>query len=438
MLSFARLQQAYEQIDSVAHQQQEKSALLQTMHRVVHARHSRIQSILLVADDFQRDEEWLRFKYAAIDFIRARDDLLKLELSEQERSILAEQDHYAQLAGESLEQVSELAFHGQLDTAKQVLLDQTLPLQQHILARLNRLKKLQKQTSAQAFSTLEQAYQHTLYRMSLFGVGILLLCGVIAVLVIQRTLRSLQALEQAKQSAEAASLAKSQFMGGMSLEWHTPLQVILSHSEMLKDVLEEAQQPHLLPDVEKIHHAGGYLRHLATEVLNLSRLQTGDMPLHMTRFNLAQLCQQVIHVQRPELEKNANTFEVYCEDHLQEIVADKEKVRQILLNLLSNAARFTRQGHVYLSAQQVGDYVEISIKDSGIGIPHEQQSAVFAAFQQVHNRFSRDYQGLGLGLAISQGFAQMMQGDILLHSQSGEGSHFILRLPLTAKCSRKY
>ncbi len=429
-LSLGYLHQAYENIDEVVHLHHEKSGLITKMLSVARERQMNVQYLLLLTDPFKRDEEWLKFKYAAMDFIHARDQLMQLDLSEDEKALLTKQDHYAQLAVSSTERIAELAFNEQIEAATKLLLEQTEPLQRQVFSQLERLKAVQENAAEQAVIEVESHYKMVLRTMLILSAGIILLCVLIAIAMVQRTAQMAHALDQARQDAEKASLAKTQFMANMSHELRTPLNAIMGYSEVLKETAEDEDLPEMLEDLDRIHGAGRHLLEAVTDVLDMSLLETGDMPLELSQFNLTQLCASIDQQQRGKLERNNNTFEVSCTNELTHLKADHLKLERILVNLIDNAARFTSQGKVQLKAERQEDWIEISVIDTGMGISPEKQQSIFEAFSQADNSSTRKHEGLGLGLAISQHFAQMMQGEILLHSEVGKGSHFTLRLPL--------
>jgi signal transduction histidine kinase/CheY-like chemotaxis protein len=247
-------------------------------------------------------------------------------------------------------------------------------------------------------------------------------------------------LTVAKEVAEQANRTKSTFLANMSHELRTPLNAIIGYSEMLEEEAEERGFGELAPDLGKIHAAGKHLLALINDVLDLSKIEAGKMELYLEDFDVRGLVQDVEATIRPLVEKNEDLLEVRCPADIGQIHADLTRVRQILFNLVSNAAKFTQRGRVGLEVQAIRiqgeEWIEFSVADTGIGLTPEQQRRLFQSFSQADPSTSRKYGGTGLGLVISRRFAQMMGGDINLHSEFGRGSTFTVRLPRTGGPAR--
>lgn len=254
-----------------------------------------------------------------------------------------------------------------------------------------------------------------------------------------------QQLEQSKDLAESANLAKSQFLANMSHELRTPLNAILGYSEMLAEDAKDLGQDEFVTDLEMINTAGKHLLSLINDILDLSKIEAGRMELYLESFDLKDLIESVLATVKPLVNQNKNVLTLNYDSGLSLIYSDSTKVRQILLNLLSNAAKFTQHGKIILTitrekinasvdslnsqnstSNSLHSYqINFCIQDTGIGIPEEQQKYVFEAFIQGDNSTARRYGGTGLGLAISRHFCKMMGGDLqLLKSQVGQGSTF--------------
>jgi PAS domain S-box-containing protein len=244
-------------------------------------------------------------------------------------------------------------------------------------------------------------------------------------------------LLKARQDAEAANSAKSQFLANMSHELRTPLNAIIGYSEMLQEDAEDAGQQAFVPDLGKIHSAGKHLLALINDILDLSKIEAGKMELYLEDFDVAQVVADVATTIRPLVEQNANRLEVRCPPDLGGMHSDLTRTRQVLLNLLSNACKFTADGTVTLEAAREsggrdGDVVMLRVADTGIGMTPAQLDGVFEAFAQADITTASKYGGTGLGLAISRKFCQMMGGDITVESEPGRGSAFTVTLPARA------
>ena len=247
-------------------------------------------------------------------------------------------------------------------------------------------------------------------------------------------------LMTARDEAEASSRSKSQFLANMSHELRTPLNAIIGYSELLQEDAEVNGQSEMISDLSKVKNAGQHLLGLVNDILDLSKIEAGQMDLYLEHFEVRSLLTLVIPTIEPLLNKNGNHLEVNCASNISNMYADVTKVRQILLNLLSNATKFTNHGLIKLTINLVPWTVapnalglEFQIEDSGIGIVPDNLDRLFQSFTQADASTTREYGGTGLGLAISKQFAQMMGGHITVTSELGTGSIFTLRLPLTVQ-----
>jgi len=236
--------------------------------------------------------------------------------------------------------------------------------------------------------------------------------------------------DKSRQLAEA-SQHKSQFLANMSHELRTPLNAIIGVSEMLREDAEAAKQD--LEPLDRVLGAGRHLLALINDILDLSKIEAGRMELQLESFPLPPLIADVVKTIEPLAAKNSNQVAVHCDAASGTLHADQMRLRQALLNLMSNANKFTERGTITVDArqgQQGGrDWVTIAVADTGIGMTPEQMGKLFQEFSQADASTTRKYGGTGLGLAISRRFCQMMGDDITVESKLGRGSTFTIRLP---------
>jgi signal transduction histidine kinase len=251
-----------------------------------------------------------------------------------------------------------------------------------------------------------------------------------SVLAIQNARLFSEIEEKGRQLAEA-SQHKSQFLANMSHELRTPLNAIIGVSEMLREDAEALKQD--TEPLDRVLGAGRHLLALINDILDLSKIEAGRMELQLETFALAPLIADVVKTIEPLAAKNANQVAVNCDGAIGTLHADQMRLRQAMLNLMSNANKFTERGTITVDTRQGQeggrDWVTIAVTDTGIGMTAEQMGRLFQEFSQADASTTRKYGGTGLGLAISKRFCQMMGGDIMVESEPGKGSTFTVRLP---------
>jgi signal transduction histidine kinase len=240
-------------------------------------------------------------------------------------------------------------------------------------------------------------------------------------------------LSDAKEVAEVASRAKSQFLANMSHEFRTPLNAIIGYGEMLHEESEDFENMILTDDLSKIVTAGRHLLKLVEDVLDISKIEAGHMRPYLEEFSIPLMLEEVVATTRPLIQKNKNAFTLECDANIGNICSDFLKLKQVLINLLSNAGKFTHGGLVQLEVIREIEadqrFILFRVKDSGIGISAEQLQKLFRVFTQADDSTTRKYGGTGLGLAISQAFCQIMGGTLTVDSALDQGSIFTVRLP---------
>ncbi len=265
-------------------------------------------------------------------------------------------------------------------------------------------------------------------------------------------------LEVAKNAAESANRAKSTFLANMTHELRTPLNAILGYSELLQEEAQELGAEDFVMDLASINIAGKQLLTIISDILDISKIEAGKMTLFLETFQVSKLIEEVVATVKPLAAKNGNSLTVNCDSNLGTMRADATKVRQALLNLASNAAKFTDRGKITISAwpeeavvkpiDNSGDQLNIQssfnqqsivfqVTDTGIGMTEDQMLNLFGAFSQADDSTTRKYGGTGLGLIISKKFCQMMGGDITVESEFQSGSTFTIRLPVAIRTEKE-
>ncbi|WAH36942.1 response regulator [Alicyclobacillus dauci] len=248
-------------------------------------------------------------------------------------------------------------------------------------------------------------------------------------------------VSRARDEALGASQVKSQFLANMSHELRTPLNAIIGYSEMLLEEAEESNEDVFAEDLKKIKTAGQHLLSLINDILDISKIEAGKIEMFVETVDVGELIGNIASTITPVVEKNGNQLVVNCPNDLGQIEVDLTKFQQILLNLLSNASKFTSNGTVTLTVSSEpmpeSAMLTCSVRDTGIGMTEQQLEKIFDAFTQADVSTTRKFGGTGLGLAISRRFALMMGGDITVHSEVGIGSEFTVFLPVHRVTTRE-
>ena len=246
-----------------------------------------------------------------------------------------------------------------------------------------------------------------------------------------------QALENLKKtnvSLQEATKAKNVFLANMSHELRTPLNAIIGYSELLSEDAADLGHADYIPDLSKIQAAAQHLLTLISDILDLAKIEEGKIELYYEHLPIKQLVDEVVSTTEPLFHKQENLLKVICAEDIGEIEGDLTRIRQMLINLMSNASKFTKQGEVTLKVEKKRlmdvEWGFFSVEDTGIGISEDQKGRIFSQFIQADASTTKKFGGAGLGLSITKHFSEMMGGSLHVHSTIGKGSVFTLRLPI--------
>jgi signal transduction histidine kinase len=272
------------------------------------------------------------------------------------------------------------------------------------------------------------------YKFALVLSGVFVVMGFVlffTVRFLERTIQNNIELAVARDSEKDANKAKSRFLANMSHELRTPLNAIIGYSELLAEDCDAEGNHAAAQDLSRIQTAARHLLNLINEILDLSKIEAGQMALFVEDVQIGTLLDEVVSVLKPLIAERNNVLNVDCTNRGETLKTDAVKLRQILLNLISNAAKFTENGAISVRAESQGNWFTMVVSDTGIGMTPSQMKNLFKAFVQADGSTTRKYGGTGLGLAISRQFCEMMDGTIEVNSEAGKGTTFTVRIPAT-------
>ena len=253
----------------------------------------------------------------------------------------------------------------------------------------------------------------------------------------QRHRQTAEQLTAARDKAERASREKSIFLAKMSHELRTPLNAVIGYSEILQEDADLSGDARRADDLSRIAAAGKHLLSLVTDILDITQIETDQMEPQIDDFSVARLIEDVAATAAPLAKSNGNRLVTHVDPHVGRMTSDQLRLRQAALNLMSNAAKFTSHGFIELSARRLrlesGDWIEVDVRDTGIGIAHGDLKTIFQDYKQVNSIEARKRKGTGLGLALSQKLCMMMGGSIFVESELGHGARFTIRVPATLR-----
>lgn len=436
-----------------------KLQYMETMRDLIRERMLNVLVALNLEDSFKIEEEWEQFSQRAREFIATREKLYKLDVTPEEKNRLEIQRRVLSEGQEIMAHVFDLIREGNYEQARNKIF-KALKANNAIIEELTLMIKVGHEVSRKELAQATDNYLETRRDVFILDVSAVLVCILIAVVVFrnlrvnqQHITNAVEALKQANEKLEArvlertqdllalrdeavnANKAKSRFLANMSHELRTPLNAIIGYSDLLIEDAKEQGLVNQCKDLHKILSAAKHLLDLIDDILDISRIESGNIDLEYETFTVKKLVKEVIDIMYPLIEQRNNSFSFEYDEQIVKMYADPRRVKQILFNLLSNANKFTHHGQISLQIKQQQieqkNWLRCEIQDTGIGISQDDQQRVFQAFMQVDASTTRKYGGTGLGLAISLRFCQMMGGTIELQSELGKGCRAIVLLPLT-------
>lgn len=457
LYDLSRMSIMQSKLDAITKEHNIKSELMMRMRHGIYERQVSLRNIMLMNDPFDRDNGKEIFNSHALSILDARKQFESMKLNSEEKNLLDE-----------IKKIMVVAYAAQLDLINasiydfnkkitQAELQYAFESQEIFSSLLSKMIAIQKRATKNAVADAEQSYKDAKKSVFVLG-GSALLTGIfVAIFIIKLTRRQThdinkamaeleashesleervnvrtQQLIRARDEALAFNKAKDIFLANMSHELRTPLNIIVGYSELLEDVANEDNYKKIIPDLVKIQNAANYQLSLVSSILDISKIEEGKLEINPVDFGVKDFVNEIAAVAQPLMLKNNNNFTVVVENNIGNMYSDNIRIRQILLNLLSNAAKFTEQGNISLEVTKNNKHNEISfeVKDSGIGMPLSYMKEIFNKFTQEDSSTTRKYGGSGLGLSISKQLSQMLKGDITVVSEKEKGSCFTLSLPV--------
>ena len=429
-----------ERIDQIAKNHLTKIDLVVEMRSAAHERTLALQRMLLQTDPFVRDEEWIRFNRYGAEFARARLHILSMNLTDREKTLLDYQGDVTKNALDSQKRVVELLEKEKFTQARDVLLRNVIPAKEQVINQLNTFYHYQ-ETEAEKI-TRETSELYSEMRSLIFVVS-LIACALaiaIAIYVIRRTSTTESALSDAYDNIQKQSAEKSQFLADVIDEYRSPLNSLLQYSDAIARNVntEKSNSKKFLSDVIKIQNACHHLNGLTSEIMDITRVESGNISLSLQDLDIYELINDVANQFKPIAAKNNNQLEVQCPKNIGFMETDPTKIRQILFNLLANACKYTEFGLITLnvkidtiSGNGSGRerWITFSVIDTGIGISPEKVDKIFNAIPNISRPVNKHQEESGLNLSISRRLCHMMDGEILVNSEPGMGSVFSVKLP---------
>lgn len=456
IFDLSRMNIMQSKLDSITTEHNVKSALMNSIRYGIYERQVSLRNIMLMSDPFDRDDGKTVFNSFALDIIAARNQFSSMQLNAQEKNILKEINEAMVKAYQA--QVSAIdasIYENKIPTKKE--LHKTFATQKTFINKVKKMIALQRSATEKAVMDAEKSYREAKSSVYILGGSALLFGIFIALFIIrltesqardvnnamleieeshnlleERVEKRTEELAQARDVALSSNKAKDVFLANMSHELRTPLNIIIGYSELLEEVAYDENAKSLIPDLNKIQHAAQQQLALINTILDISKIEEGKLEINAIDFDVEQLLFEIEAAAKPLMSKNNNIFNINCMHGIGMMYSDNMRIRQILLNFLSNSAKFTHQGNISLNVtkDEKGDQITFEIKDTGVGISEKYMNELFNKFTQADSSTTKKYGGSGLGLSISKQLCELLNGNIIVTSEENKGSCFLLKLPI--------
>ena len=407
--------------------EQKQSRLLVSMRDAARQRAIYLHRMATMKDVFDRDEEYMKFNEAASEFVTARDELLSMEKEASQEVLIWNKARPHIINGQSAQlETAELILQDRGAEANGLLLEKVIPIQNKVNETLSAMFGVQKDTALQAYEAAIKRNEKIYWIAILSGSSAVLLTIVIATIVIRRTRYAEASLDEARVAAQTATEMKSQFLANMSHEIRTPLTAVIGYADnLLEKGMSEDERQH---SATRILNNGKHLLHIINDILDISKIEAGQLSIEKLSVAQVQLMADIDTLIGGSIRDKGLDFQINYQFPVPETIdTDPTRLKQILLNLLGNALKFTEQGNIVLNASYYSHTRQMvyEVADSGLGMDEEEQSRLFKPFTQADASTTRKFGGTGLGLYISRQLAHMLGGDLICESEKGKGSRFI-------------
>lgn len=457
VFDLSRMKLMQSKLDVITNEHNVKSALMMSMRHGIYERQVSLRNIMLMTDPFERDIGKTAFNSYALNIVTARDLFSSMPLNDEEKKVLKQINAAMVLAYEAQINLIDTSIYNEKKKITKQDLVKAFKTQEVFMDKVRQMIMLQKQATKEAVIDAGNSYQSAKSSVYILGGSALLIGLFVAILVIRLTesqardvnnamseieeshnlleerveIRTKE-LAQVRDEALASNKAKDIFLANMSHELRTPLNIILGYSELLEEIAEDEGEKKLIPDLKKIQGAAQHQLELINSILDISKIEEGKLEIQAIDFDVEKLLKEIEAAAKPLMSKNNNYFKINCTHGIGMMYSDNMRIRQILLNLLSNAAKFTEQGEVLLNVSKDINNNEITfeVKDDGVGINEVYMTDLFKKFTQEDSSTTKKYGGSGLGLSISKQLSTLLNGSITATSEMGKGSCFTLTLPI--------